>query len=97
MRVRRSFWGLLLALMFVAVQAAAFMHVATHGFEDHKHHGKACEIYEYCQHLVLADGPAAIIVPLFMALVMLPVARWYSLAAVALVAASLPRAPPVSA
>ena len=86
--------ALVLAL-FTALQCAALWHDAEHGFLPHKHNGHACQVYEYCQHLVLGDAPA----PVVFHLPKVPVAHFVDIATPALVAYAVafarPRAPPV--
>jgi len=39
--------GIFLAVSFLAVQMFALLHMAEHGFKEHKHNGKTCSIYLY--------------------------------------------------
>lgn len=58
--------------LFVMFQTFALVHDAFHGFLKHSHHGHACEVFEYCEGLVL-DTPPAVAV---FALLVLTVVAW---------------------
>ncbi len=59
--MKKSF-GILLAVLFLLVQTVSVMHMAEHGFAEHKHSGHTCEIYLYCDHGKLA-GASTIDIP----------------------------------
>jgi hypothetical protein len=84
----------LLVLALIVVQSAAFLHVAAHGFAEHKHHGKICEVYEYCDQMVLADGPVMAAVALLLVVILLPLTPFISLISTNNISAARPRAPP---
>lgn len=44
--------------LFLSIQIYSSMHMAQHGFEEHKHHGYICNIYLSYQSHKFADIPA---------------------------------------
>lgn len=50
--------GLLIALLFLSVQVLSTLHMAEHGFAEHKHNGHVCDIYLHCEHSKIAGAPA---------------------------------------
>jgi len=44
--------------IFLLVQTLSVSHQAAHGFLEHDHDGKTCDIYLYCQSSSFADAPA---------------------------------------
>ena len=88
--------SLLLIAIFLSVQTFSLLHMAEHGFESHKHHGRTCDIYFACEHQKSSNVPPAISVPMNVAFIILtlvgfsqtirPQRRNYS---------GEPRAPPV--
>jgi len=56
--MRRHFYFALIAV-FLCVQAFSLLHMAEHGFAEHKHNGHVCDIYlhgEYAKYAT-ADTP----------------------------------------
>lgn len=51
-------FGFLLAALFLFVQTATVLHMAEHGFAEHKHHGHTCDISIY-YHQGQMDGTAS--------------------------------------
>jgi hypothetical protein len=52
--------GLLIALLFLSVQVFSTLHMAEHGFAEHKHNGHICDIYLHCEHAKYSTPGAAI-------------------------------------
>jgi len=50
--------GLFVALLFLSVQVFSNLHMAKHGFAEHKHNGHVCDIYLHCEHSKIAGEPA---------------------------------------
>lgn len=42
--------GLFIVLLFLSVQVLFTLHMAEHGFAEHKHNGHVCDIYLHCEH-----------------------------------------------
>lgn len=57
-------FGLLLAVLFLAVQTASVSHMARHGFAEHKHNGHTCDLYFFSEHAKSTSLPAAAAVPI---------------------------------
>jgi hypothetical protein len=55
--------SLLLALVFLCVQMFSIQHIAEHGFLQHKHGGKACEIFTFCEQGKIASADAPVDLP----------------------------------
>lgn len=93
----KKYFGIFLAILFLVVQTASVLHMAEHGFAEHKHDGHTCEISLYYHHDKLADAPS-VDMPVdtaFITLAPLPFSapalwqvQYYS---------SIPRAPPTLA
>ena len=55
--MQKSF-GLILAVLFLAVQALSALHMAGHGFAEHEHAGRTCDIYLHCEQGKAVDTPS---------------------------------------
>jgi hypothetical protein len=55
--------SLLLALVFLSVQMFSVQHMAEHGFLQHKHNGKACEIFTFCEQGKIASDDTPVVLP----------------------------------
>lgn len=60
-------FSLVIALVFLAVQMLSALHMAEHGFLQHKHYGKTCDIATFCEHnqISSASSPAKLPVVVF--------------------------------
>ncbi len=55
MKKLNRYFSIYIALLFLAIQVTASLHMAEHGFEEHSHNGELCDIYVHCQHTPMAD------------------------------------------
>ncbi len=87
-------FSFLLALGFLILQPLSVMHMAKHGFVDHKHYGKICDISIVWEQSKIGSTTSNVILPVnvFFVVQNIPVDNF----AVKLVEYSLstPRAPP---
>lgn len=60
--MQRKF-GLLFLVMFLAMQLLATLHMAEHGFVEHKHYGHSCGISLYCEQAKIASAAHTAIIP----------------------------------
>ena len=74
-QMKKSF-SLFLAVMFLAVQMLSIVHMAEHGFLEHKHDGHKCDIELYCQlaKIPVSPPPVMDLVISFFLIAMVPVA-----------------------
>lgn len=90
-------FGLLLAVLFLVVQLASTLHMAEHGFSEHKHNGHVCDIYLYCDQGKIAGTPDIDVVPDTTFLTLAPLSFTVSLFTEQRYQSNSPRAPPTLA